>query len=177
MKELITINNNPPALIGNELMNRVNSIIEAPYEIDSKELLQVTEELTITVKLKPLKRMIDKICMNLASVGEPTWYADAKDIAWDNQKRLNTIYQLLNIYNMLEKDVKVIKKNKNNCKDNSDYLFSFLLRIQELLKLEQKFKEIKVKEITDTIEFYQMLEEINNPQLSKGKELLEEGDE
>lgn len=172
MNELVP-KNNQLSTVNNELIVRINNIIENCYEIDSKELVEVTKEITTTVKLKSLKKAVDKICMNLSSVSDPTWYADAKDIAWDNQKRLTTIYQLLDVYYMIEKDVKNIKRNKNNCIENNDYLYSILLRIQELLKLEQKFKEIKIKEITDTIEFYQLLDELHNPQLSKGQDLLE----
>ena len=69
--------------------------------------------------------------------------------------------------------IKIIKKNKNNCIENSDYLYSILLRIKELIELEQEFKKIKMKEVTDTMEFYQMLDELNNPQLNRGQELLE----
>lgn len=175
MNELVPKNNSLSA-VNNGLMVKVNNIIENCYEIDSQELKEVINEVITTVKLKPLKKAVDKVCMNLSSVGEPTWNADAKDIAWDNQKRLATIYQLLDVYYLLEKDVKNIKKNKNNCIENSDYLYTILLRVQELLKLEQKFKEIKIKEITDTIEFYQILDELHNPELNKGQELLEGGE-
>lgn len=168
MNDLIKANTN-----NNELLIKANNILDNPYEIETKELQEVTVELSGTVKLKSLKRAVDNICKNLASCGEPTWYADAKDIAWDNQKRLTTIYRLLDTYEMLEKDVKNLKKNKNNCIENSDYLYSFLLRIKELMGLEQEFKKIKLKEVTDTIEFYQMLEELHNPELSKGQDLLE----
>lgn len=175
MNELVPKNNSLSA-VNNQLISKVNNIIENCYEIDFQELKEVTNEVVTTVKLKSLKKAVDKICMNLASVGEPTWNADAKDIAWDNQKRLATIYQLLDVYYLLEKDVKNIKKNRNNCIENSDYLYTILLRVQELLKLEQKFKEIKIKEITDTIEFYQILDELHNPELNKGQELLEGGE-
>lgn len=176
MNELIPKNNSLQT-VNNELMVKVNNIIENCYEIDSQELVEVTNEIVTNVKLKSLKRAVDKVCMNLASVGEPKWNADAKDIAWNNQKRLTTIYQLLDTYNMLEKDVKNIKKNKNNCIENSDYLYGILLRVQELLGLEQKFKEIKLKEIKDTIEFYQILDELHHPELYEGRILLEEGEE
>ncbi|WP_299994536.1 hypothetical protein [uncultured Clostridium sp.] len=157
----------------NELLIRANNILENSYEVETKELQEVSIGLINTVKIKSLKRAVDGICKNLASCGEPTWYADAKDIAWDNQKRLTTIYRLLDVYEMLEKDIKIIKKNKNNCIENSDYLYSILLRIKELIELEQEFKKIKMKEVTDTMEFYQMLDELNNPQLNRGQELLE----
>ena len=157
----------------NELLIRANNILENSYEIETKELQEVSIGLINTVKIKSLKRAVDGICKNLASCGEPAWYADAKDIAWDNQKRLTTIYRLLDVYEMLEKDIKIIKKNKNNCIENSDYLYSILLRIKELIELEQEFKKIKMKEVTDTMEFYQMLDELNNPQLNRGQELLE----
>ena len=114
MNELVPKNNSLSA-VNIQLISKVNNIIENCYEIDSQELKEVTNEVVTTVKLKSLKKAVDKICMNLASVGEPTWNADAKDIAWDNQKRLATIYQLLDVYYLLEKDVKNIKKNKNNC--------------------------------------------------------------
>lgn len=176
MKDLVPTNNKSLSSVNNDLMLKINNIIENCYEIDTQELTEVTTEVVHTVKLKSLKKAIDSICMNLASVGKPTWNADAKDIAWDNQKRLATIYQLLNVYNMIEDDVKNIKRNKNNCIKNTDYLYSILLRVQELLQLEQKFKEIKIKEITDTIEFYQILNELHNPELNKGQELLEGGE-
>lgn len=167
MNDLVKVTNN-------ELVIRINKIIENPFEIETKELIQLSDDIVSQVKLKSLKRIIDKICMNISSVGDPSWYADAKDIAWDNQKRLTTIYRLLDIYYLIEADIKALKRNKFNCKENDEYLYSFLLRIKELLNLEEEFKNIKRKEITDTIEFYQMLDEINNPQLSKGRELLNE---
>lgn len=143
------------------LKNRIDNILEE-YYINSNELKELTLDLIKTVKLKSLKNVIDKICMNLSQVGEPIWYADAKDIAWDNQKRLTTIYMLLDTYKKIEVDVKNIKKNKNTCIENDDYLYSFISRIKDLFELENKFKEIKKKEITDTIEFYKFLDELHN---------------
>lgn len=163
MKDLISTTNN-------NFLNRIDNILKE-YYINSNELKFLIEDITKSVKLKSLKKVIDKICMNLSSVGEPVWYADAKDIAWDNQKRLTTIYMLLDTYEKIEIDLKNIKKNKDGCMENEDYLCSFISRIKDLFKLEEKFKEIKKKEITDTIEFYKLLDKINNKTLNKGQNL------
>lgn len=163
MKDLISTTNN-------NFLNRIDNILKE-YYINSNELKFLIEDITKSVKLKSLKKVIDKICMNLSSVGEPVWYADAKDIVWDNQKRLTTIYMLLDTYEKIEIDLKNIKKNKNGCMENEDYLCSFISRIKDLFKLEEKFKEIKKKEITDTIEFYKLLDKINNKTLNKGQNL------
>lgn len=154
MKDLVPTNNT-------NLINRIDNIL-SEYYIDSNKLKKLTLDLTKTIKLKSLKNVIDKICMNLSRVGEPVWYADAKDIAWDNQKRLNIIYMLLDTYQKIEVDFKNIKKNKSSCMENEDYLYSFILRIKGLFELESKFKEVKKKEITDTIEFYKFLDELHN---------------
>ena len=163
--------NNELIISNNKLLSRIDNLLEN-YIIDSNELTQVSKLVVNNVKLKKLKKMIEYVTLDLTSIGEPTWYADAKDIAWDNQKRLEIIHQLFKVYNLLEMDFKNVKKNKNDCIENDDYLISFLGRVQELCKLGEKYEEVKRKEVTDTIEFYQMLEEINNPQLNKGIELL-----
>ena len=47
---------------------------------------------------------------------------------------------------MFEKDVKLFRRNKNNCNSNYEYIFSFLLRTQDMINAVIEHSDFKIKE-------------------------------
>lgn len=128
-------------------------------EINNVDLCDLTEEQLIELKqyvvtninMNKLDEAITKACMNLSQVGPPSFMADAVYIALDNQKRLDIIYSLMNNFSFFKNDVKNFKKNKSNCNDNTEYIYTFLDRTKDLVKSIIEFGEFKQEEYKENM--------------------------
>lgn len=123
-------------------------------EIKNMELSDLQEEGVIAlqqniisnVNLNKMREQVELACKNLSQVTPPRDGADLRYIALDNQERLELIFKLLNSFTMFEKDVKLFRRNKNNCNNNYEYIFNFLLRTQDLVNAVIDHSDFKVKE-------------------------------
>ena len=57
----------------------------------------------------------------------------------------------MNNFNFIKDDVKNFRKNKNNCNDNIDYVYSFLSRTKDLVESIIEFGEFKHEEYKENI--------------------------
>lgn len=123
-------------------------------EIKNMELSDLQEEGVIAlqqniisnVNLNKMREQVELACKNLSQVTPPRDGADLGYIALDNQERLELIFKLLDSFTMFEKDVKLFRRNKNNCNNNYEYIFNFLLRTQDLVNAVIDHSDFKVKE-------------------------------
>ncbi len=114
--------------------------------LSTEDLVELKDCVVNTINLSKLNEDIAKACMNLSQVGPPSFMADVVYIAMDNQKRLDIIYMLMNNFNLFKNDVKNFKRNKNDCNDNIEYVYSFLGRTQSLIKSIIDFGDFKKNE-------------------------------
>lgn len=146
------------------------------YEINKLDLCDLTEEqiqilttnILNTVNIKQLEERVHEVILKLSGVGEPTWNADLNIIALDNQKRLSLIYMLLNNMDLFKSDVKNLKLNKLECRDDFEKVYGFLLRTKDMIKSIIDYGEFSAKEIAEQQKY---LADINNKY-----NLLENGD-
>lgn len=117
--------------MANELILKQIQNIELS-DLKDKKIIALHQNIITNINLNEIKKQVISICRNLSQVTSFSFGADLKYIAKDNQQRLELIFQLLDSLIMFEEDVKCFRKNKNNCNDNYDYIFSFLLRTQDL---------------------------------------------
>lgn len=116
-----------------------------------EQLNELKEYIVSNINISKLNEAITKSCLNLSQVAPPSFMADAVWLALDNQKRLDIIYKLMNNFNFIKDDVKNFRKNKNNCNDNIDYVYSFLNRTKDLVESIIEFGEFKHEEYKENI--------------------------
>lgn len=116
-----------------------------------EQLNELKEYIVSNINISKLNEAITKSCLNLSQVAPPSFMADAVWLALDNQKRLDIIYKLMNNFNFIKDDVKNFRKNKNNCNDNIDYVYSFLSRTKDLVESIIEFGEFKHEEYKENI--------------------------
>lgn len=114
--------------------------------MDTPQLLEISQQISNSISLTKLRRSIDNAIKILSGVGDPSFGADLEFIALDNQQRLNLIWMLLDRYNKIEANIKNFKKNKQNCKDNSDFLYKFIEETKEILETVTKYGQFRYKE-------------------------------
>ena len=114
--------------------------------MDTPQLLEISQQISNSISLTKLRRSIDNAIKVLSGVGDPSFGADLEFIALDNQQRLNLIWMLLDRYNKIEANIKNFKKNKQNCKDNSDFLYKFIEETKEILETVTKYGQFRYKE-------------------------------
>lgn len=115
-------------------------------DLKEEEVLTLQKNIISNVNLNKMREQVETACRNLSQVAPPCFGADLKYIALDNQERLELIYKLLDNFSMFEKDVKLFRRNKNNCNNNYEYIFSFLLRTQDLVNAVLDHSNFKIKE-------------------------------
>lgn len=130
-----------------------------------EQLNELKEYIVSNINISKLNEAITKSCLNLSQVAPPSFMADATWLALDNQKRLDIIYKLMNNFNFIKDDVKNFRKNKNNCNDNIDYVYSFLCRTKDLVESIIEFGEFKHEEYKENIK---QLEENERKYLESG---------
>ena len=103
------------------------------YNLQEDEVVALQQSIKSNVNLNKMREQVESACRNLSQVTPPRDGADLRYIALDNQERLELIFKLLDSFTMFEKDVKLFRRNKNNCNNNYEYIFNFLLRTQDLV--------------------------------------------
>ena len=116
------------------------------YDLQKDEMVALQQNIISNVNLNKMREQVETACRNLSQVGPPCFGADAVFIAKDNQERLELIFKLLDRFNKFEKDVKCFRRNKNNCNNNYEYVFNFLLGTQDLVNAVIKHSDFKIKE-------------------------------
>lgn len=138
-KGLIKQNNNQEILL--KLSNE-----DMLYELETDEIKELSQFISDNINLKALERAITKATLKLSGVSGPSFMADAKWLALDNQKRLELIYMLTNNFQLLKADLSNYRKNKFDLKDNPEGLLNFILNTREILKTVQKYQEFRIEE-------------------------------
>lgn len=115
------------------------------YDLETDECFKLADLIVNNININQLRKSIQKASLNLSSVTKPCFGADLKYIALDNQTRLEIIWNLLNSFELFEKDIKNIRKNKIDYYDY-DYIFQFLLNTQKLMKSVYEYGEFKILE-------------------------------
>lgn len=119
------------------------------YSMEAPEIKELSKYISDNINLKALERAITKATLNLSGVAGPSFMADAKWIALDNQKRLELVYMLTNNFQLLKSDLNNFRRNKSNLQENTEGLFGFILNTKDLLETIQKYQEFKVEEAID----------------------------
>lgn len=115
-------------------------------DLQEEEVIALQQNIISNVNLNKMREQVESACRNLSQVTPPRDGADLKYIALDNQERLELIFKLLDSFTMFEKDVKLFRRNKNNCNNNYEYIFNFLLRTQDLVNAVIDHSDFKIKE-------------------------------
>lgn len=116
------------------------------YNLQEDEVVALQQSIKSNVNLNKMREQVESACRNLSQVTPPRDGADLRYIALDNQERLELIFKLLDSFTMFEKDVKLFRRNKNNCNNNYEYIFNFLLRTQDLVNAVLDHSDFKIKE-------------------------------
>lgn len=131
----------------------VLSQVDDLHVLEEQQVLELAETISKSINLSGLKRSINNACMNLSSVGEPCFGADVKYIALDNQARLNLIFKLLDSYTKIESYVNNYRRNKLDCRENSEYLCSFVLNTIDTLKTVKQYQDFKIQEHEENMKY------------------------
>ncbi len=141
-------------ILANELIIKELNNIELS-DLQEEQIIALQQNIISNVNLNKMREQVESACRNLSQVAPPSFMADLKYIALDNQQRLEIIFKLLDNFSMFEKDVKLFRKNKNNCNDNYEYIFSFLLRTQDLVNAVLEHSDFKIKEWEENNKYMQ----------------------
>lgn len=131
--------------MANELILKEMKSIDL-FDLQEEQVIALQQNIISNVNLNKMREQVETACRNLSQVGPPCFGADAVFIAKDNQERLELIFKLLDRFNKFEKDVKCFRKNKNNCNNNYEYVFNFLLGTQDLVNAVLDHSNFKIKE-------------------------------
>lgn len=147
--------------MANELIIRKMQEIDI-MNLQEEEIIALQRNLISNVNLNQMRKQVEFACRNLSQVAPPSFGADVRYIALDNQARLELIFKLLDSFSKFEQDVKCFRRNKSNCNNNFEYIFNFLLGTQDLVNAVIEHSDFKIKEWEE-----------NNKQLTKTKALEE----
>lgn len=131
--------------LANELILKEMKSVDL-FDLQENEVVALQQNIISNVNLNKMREQVEMACRNLSQVTPPRDGADLRYIALDNQERLELIFKLLDSFTMFEKDVKLFRRNKNNCNNNYEYIFNFLLRTQDLVNAVLDHSDFKIKE-------------------------------
>ena len=103
------------------------------YELEAEQIILVAANIIDKLNLKKLEDDIITACLKLTGVGAPCFGADMEFIALDNQKRLDLTYMLLDNFQQIKKMISNLKRNKQQCRENEDLIFSLVLKTKEII--------------------------------------------
>lgn len=119
------------------------------YDLDGDETKQLAVNILDKINLSQLKKDVTNTCLKLTGVGAPSFGANAKEIALDNQKRLELTFLLLNNFDLLESYIKNLRRNKNSCRENDDYIFGFVSKTKDLIETIIDYGDFRLNEIQE----------------------------
>lgn len=123
------------------------------YNLEHEQLEQITDDILTNVNMSKLEEKINQVILKLSGVGEPSFGADIKYIALDNQKRLNLIYMLSYNFNLFKADVKYLKRHKNDTSIDSEKLLSFLFKTKDIINTILDYGEFTLKEQEEQLKY------------------------
>ena len=129
----------------NELIIRSSAI--NVYELSQTELKELAVEISHKINISKFRSKIMKVIMDLSHVGSPNLCSNAREIAIDDEKRLELIYQLTYNLSIFEGWVNNVRKNKYDCINDYDAMCEMLLKIQDLMRTVIKYSDFKKSEI------------------------------
>lgn len=136
------------------------------YNLEHEQLEQITDDILTNVNMSKLEEKINQVILKLSGVGEPSFGADIKYIALDNQKRLNLIYMLSYNFNLFKADVKYLKRHKNDTSIDSEKLLSFLFKTKDIISTILDYGEFTLKEQEEQLKY---LNDVNKRLLNGGE--------
>lgn len=136
------------------------------YNLEHEQLEQITDDILTNVNMYKLEEKINQVILKLSGVGEPSFGADIKYIALDNQKRLNLIYMLSYNFNLFKADVKYLKRHKNDPSIDSEKLSSFLFKTKDIINTILDYGEFTLKEQEEQLKY---LNDVNKRLLNGGE--------
>ena len=123
------------------------------YDLNSNQLRELKNEIINNVNISKLEEKINQVILKLSGVGEPSFGADIKYIALDNQKRLNLIYMLSYNFNLFKADVKYLKRHKNDPSIDDEKIFMFLLKTKDIINTILDYGEFTLKEQEEQLKY------------------------
>lgn len=129
----------------NELIIRASAT--NVYELSQTELQELAVEISHKINISKFRSKIMKVIMDLSHVGSPNLCSNAREIAIEDEKRLELIYQLTYNLSIFEGWVNNVRKNKYDCINNYDAMCEMLLKTQDLMRTVIKYSNFKKSEI------------------------------
>ena len=129
----------------NELIIRSSAI--NVYELSQTELKELAVEISHKINISKFRSKIMKVIMDLSHVGSPNLCSNTREIAIDDEKRLELIYQLTYNLSIFEGWVNNVRKNKYDCINDYDAMCEMLLKTQDLMRTVIKYSDFKKSEI------------------------------
>lgn len=130
------------------------------------EQMKATADMLVkSVSITKLRRAINQTCKTLAGVSEPRLGADLNFIWRDNQDRLNLIWRLMDYSENFESYFNNIKQKRRGLHEDSEYLYGFISKTQDVLKTIKDVYDFKLKEKEQT---QLEIEAIERKSLKKG---------
>lgn len=81
------------------------------FDLQEDEVIAIQQNIISNVNLNKMREQVEMACRNLSQVTPPSFGADLKYIALDNQEILELIFKLLDGFSKFEKDVKCFRRN------------------------------------------------------------------
>lgn len=129
----------------NELIIRTSAT--NVFELSQAELTELAVEISHKINISKFRSKIMNVIMDLSRVGSPNLYSNAREIAIEDEKRLELIYQLTYNLSLFEGWVNNVRKNKYDCIDNQEAMCEMLLKTQDLMRTVIKYSDFKKNEI------------------------------
>lgn len=128
------------------------------YEQDEEAIINIKDEVVESIKISELEKMVNKAIIKLSSVTNPCFGANIKYITLDNQKRLELIYELLSNFEDVKIRTRNLKRNKQNCNEDYDGVFFYLLKVQDILNAIENYVDFRKEERIEAIKTVQQNE-------------------
>mgnify|MGYP000096115579 CR=1 FL=1 len=123
------------------------------YDLEEEQVMILANNLVKSINLSKLNKAVTGACRNLSGVTPPSFLADARWIALDNQKRLEIIWKMLDSFEKFEADIKNLRGKRKHwlqdINDNFDYIFQFLLNTKDLISSISEYGEFKANEVEE----------------------------
>ena len=136
------------------------------YDLNSNQLKELKNEIINNINISKLERKINEVTLKLSGVAGPSFDADIKYIALDNQERLNLIYMLNYNLNCFKSDVKYLRKHKDDISIDDEKIFMFLLKTKDMVETIINYGENTIKEKQEQQKY---LEQVNKKLLEGEK--------
>ena len=121
------------------LYNEINDL--SISELSEEQIKIVAVRLLEDINIKRLENDINETILKLSCVGDPSFGADLKFIALDNQTRLKLINMLLNNFNLFKSCRYNLRRNVQDCRENFDQIYSIVNYAKQLIETVIEYGE------------------------------------